>query len=273
MSAGVGPHSSESKVLQADELVKSYGGVTVVRGVSIEISQGESLGIVGESGSGKSTVARMLVGLTPPDSGTIQVLDEDRSKPARTLKDRRRRGRQMQMVFQNPYESLDRSQTVGSALREVLGIHDPNSDRQQRDVRSRELMNMVGVPETYLDALPGRMSGGLRQRVAIARAMAADPACIVLDEAVSSLDVSIQAQIVNLLNELRAETGVSYLFISHDLAVVRELTSSVVVMRQGAIVERGETESVLNAPQHPYTQRLRASIPGPDWVPERVSST
>jgi oligopeptide transport system ATP-binding protein len=267
---GLRADSSRPTVVEANDLVKSYDGITVVHGVTIAIAQGESLGIVGESGSGKSTVAKMLVGLTRADSGTITILGEDRSKPAHRLKDRRRRGQQMQMVFQNPYESLDRSQTVGSALREVLDIHDTGAGRAARENRVNELMEMVGVPKTYLDARPGRMSGGLRQRVAIARAMAARPACIILDEAVSALDVSIQAQIVNLLNDLRANTGVSYLFISHDLAVVRELTSKVVVMRRGEVVEGGDTAAVLQDPQHPYTQRLRASVPVPGWVPQRA---
>jgi oligopeptide transport system ATP-binding protein len=257
-------------VVEVTDLVKKYDSLVAVNNVSLQVNEGESLGIVGESGSGKTTVARMIVGLTRPTSGNITVLGEDRSTPARSLKVRRRWGRQVQMVFQNPYESLDRSQTVGSALREVLAIHDAELSKDARGERVRELLSLVGLPPAYEDALPGRLSGGLRQRVAIARALGAKPSCIVLDEAVAALDVSIQAQIINLLNDVRAATGVAYLFISHDLAVVRELTDRVLVMKQGEVVEAGRTSRVLDQPEHEYTQRLRASVPVPGWVPQRA---
>jgi ABC-type glutathione transport system ATPase component len=269
----IGTNPDGHDLIDARNLVKQYGSVSVVKDVSFSLSDGGSLGIVGESGSGKTTVARMLVGLTKPTSGTIACLGEDRSTPARSLRDRRRRGQQLQMVFQNPYQSLDRNQTVGAALREVLSVHDRRLDRIARSDRIAELLELVGLPSSYEGAFPSHLSGGLRQRVAIARAMAANPQGIILDEAVSALDVSIQAQIINLLNDVRAKTGVAYVFISHDLAVVRELTADVVVMCAGEIVERGRTADVLDKPRHSYTQRLCASFPVPGWTPKRAGAS
>jgi ABC-type glutathione transport system ATPase component len=172
-------------------------------------------------------------------------------------------------VFQDPYSSLDPRQPVDAVLDEVLRLHGSLSPRARRD-RVAELVDLVGLDERQGRALPRALSGGQRQRVAIARALAAEPEVIILDESVAALDVSIQAQILNLLADVQERLGVSYLLISHDLAVVRQLTDGVVVMHRGRIVEEGTTDSVLDDPQHPYTQRLRASVPGPGWSIARV---
>ncbi len=237
--------------------------------VSFTVARGASLGIVGESGSGKTTIARMLSGLERASSGTIAVADRDRSTPVRSSGERRRRGRELQIVFQDPYTSLDPRQSVGACLEEVLRLH-TQLDRAGRRSRILELLDSVGLDERHASSLPRALSGGQRQRAAIARALAAEPIVIVLDEAVSALDVSVQAQVLNLLGELRARTGVAYVFISHNLAVIRQVTDEALVLRRGRVVERGPTETVLDAPAHEYTQRLLASVPVPGWDPHAV---
>ena len=256
-------------VLEVRSLRKEFGEAVAVDDVSFQVLRGRSLGIVGESGSGKTTVAKMIVGLERPTLGEVSACGRDRSRPARAARERRRRGREVQIVFQDPYSSLDPRQPVDSVLDEVLQLHHEMSATARRD-RVAELVDLVGLDERQGRALPRALSGGQRQRVAIARALAAEPEMIILDESVAALDVSIQAQILNLLADVRDRLGVSYLLISHDLAVVRQLTDDVVVMRRGKIVEAGETDRVLDDPQHPYTQRLRASVPGPGWSIERV---
>jgi oligopeptide transport system ATP-binding protein len=184
---------------------------------------------------------------------------------------RRLRAAAIQIVFQDPYSSLDPLQTIGGCLDEVLRLHSSRTGAQRAE-RIAELLDQVGLDARIRDSRPRRMSGGQRQRVAIARALAAEPKVIVLDEAVASLDVSIQAQILNLLADVRDRTGISYILISHDLAVVRQITDTAIVMRHGAVVEQGRTADLLDHPQHPYTQLLRASIPAPGWKPERALS-
>ena len=256
-------------VVEVTDLRKEFGPTVAVDGVSFRVEQGRSLAIVGESGSGKTTVARMIVGLERPTSGTITALGRDRSAPARSGAERRSRGREVQIVFQDPYSSLDPRQTVEASLTEVLRLHHGGQSAAERQARVRELGELVGMDERQLRSLPRRLSGGQRQRVAIARALAAEPQVLILDESVAALDVSIQAQVLNLLADIRERTGVSYILISHDLAVVRQLTQDCVVMHRGAIVERGPTADVLDHPQQPYTQLLRASVPGPGWKPVR----
>ena len=256
-------------VVEVTDLRKEFGPTVAVDGVSFRVEQGRSLAIVGESGSGKTTVARMIVGLERPTSGTITALGRDRSAPARSGAERRSRGREVQIVFQDPYSSLDPRQTVEASLTEVLRLHHGGQSAAERQTRVRELGELVGMDERQLRSLPRRLSGGQRQRVAIARALAAEPQVLILDESVAALDVSIQAQVLNLLADIRERTGVSYVLISHDLAVVRQLTQDCVVMHRGVIVERGPTADVLDHPQQPYTQLLRASVPGPGWKPVR----
>ncbi|GAA3384840.1 ATP-binding cassette domain-containing protein [Cryptosporangium minutisporangium] len=234
--------------------------------VSFTVPAGGSLAIVGESGSGKTTCARIVAGLATATSGTVRL--DGQSVAGTSLRDRRRRASCVQMVFQDPYQSLDRRQTVAQCLAEVVAHH-TDLDRAGRKARIDELLGLVGLDPTHGRSLPRALSGGQRQRVAIARALAANPRLLVLDEAVAALDVSIQAQVLNLLADARAATGVAYLFITHDLSVVRHVCDDVVVMSRGRVVETGPVERVLDAPADAYTQRLVGSIPRPGWVPQR----
>ena len=255
-------------ILEVRDLRKEFGDVVAVDGVSFHLAEGSSVALVGESGSGKSTIARLVVALERPTSGVIRACGRDRSHPARTARRRRMRGREVQIVFQDPYTSLDPQQTASQAIAEVLRIHhDLSADR--RSARVEELLDMVGLRGREVEVSPRLLSGGQRQRVAIARALAADPRVLILDESVAALDVSIQAQILNLLSDIREATGVTYLVISHDLAVVRQLTEFTIVLKNGRIVEQGPTAQVLDDPQHPYTRLLRASVPRAGWIPER----
>ncbi|GAA2136386.1 hypothetical protein GCM10009760_15870 [Kitasatospora kazusensis] len=219
---------------------------------------------MGESGSGKTTIARMLVGLECPTSGSITVLGRDRSRPARGSSERGSRAKELQIVFQDPYTSLDPQQSVRSAVDEVLRHHGGRT-APERAARLDELVDQVGLTMRQALARPRDLSGGQRQRVAIARALAAGPRVLVLDEAVSALDVSIQAQILNLLADIRAETGIAYLLISHDLAVVRQLCDTVLVLRRGRVVEQGDCARVLDDPAEAYTRALRAAVPVQGW--------
>jgi oligopeptide transport system ATP-binding protein len=239
--------------------------VVAVDRVSFTLKRGTTLGIVGESGSGKTTVARMIVGLEIPTAGQISVFGQPR--PARLKpKDMRSLSRQVQMVFQNPYRSLDPRQPVGKALDEMLRVHF-DWDGATRAARASELLALVRLEDSILSALPKQLSGGQRQRVCIARALAAEPRIIILDEAVSSLDVSIQGQVLNVLSDVRDETGVSYLFVTHDLAVVRQIADEVVVMQSGKVVERGTATQILDAPQEQYTRHLLEAVPREGWKP------
>lgn len=264
----------DQPVLVASGLHRSFPGgrdhppVTAVDEVSFDIRAGESVGLVGESGSGKSTIARIIVGLERPDRGSLTVHGEDRLARVRGKSARLRRARAVQMVFQDPYGSLDRRLTVGQCLRHALAMH--GCARAAIDARVRELLDQVRLPDRHAGLRPHQLSGGQRQRVAIARALAVRPDVLVLDEAVSALDVSVQAQILALLNDIRAETGVGLLFVSHDLAVVQEVTDRVLVLYRGRIVEEGATATVLAAPQALYTQLLVSSSPGPGWDPAEV---
>jgi len=261
---------AEDLVLEATGLRKAFGEVVAVDGVDLAVPRGGSLAIVGESGSGKTTVAKMIVGLEAPTAGTITACGRDRSAPARGAKERRRRGGEVQIVFQDPYSSLDPRHNAVQAVDEVLRLHRPEIDKAARAARIAELGELVGLDERQLRARPRALSGGQRQRIAIARALAAEPQVVILDESVAALDVSIQAQILNLLADIREQTGISYILISHDLAVVRQITDEAIVMHRGRVVERGRTADVLDHPQQPYTQLLRASVPRPGWKPART---
>jgi peptide/nickel transport system ATP-binding protein len=218
-----------------------------------------SLAIVGETGSGKTTVARIVVGLEAPTSGAVEA-DGVVLSPKPGPDERRRRARMMQMVFQNPVMSLDPHQSIGAAIREVVSFHSlrPSSEC---DARVRELLNAVGMDLRLTQSRPQNLSGGQCQRAAIARALAAEPELLVLDEPVSALDVSTQAQILNLLADLKARLGISLLTISHDLALVRQLADDVIVMCKGEMVEAGSVDDVLSRPQHAYTRRLVDAVP------------
>lgn len=255
--------------LQAENLTRAYGAVRAVDDVSFTLPRGGSLGIVGESGSGKTTTARIVVGLEQADSGEVLVGGAHRPATVRGRARRLARAREVQMVFQDPYLSLDPRTSVAAVLHETLRLHFPDRDRPRR---VRELLDQVGLATRAGDARPGQLSGGQRQRVAIARALAVEPAVLVLDEAVAALDVSVQAQILNLLCDIREQTAVGYLFITHDLGVVRRVTDDVIVMRHGRIIEAGTTTDVLTAPQHPYTRLLLDSVPHPGWDPERIAA-
>ena len=239
--------------------------VDAVAGVSFDIAAGETLGLVGESGSGKSTTGYCILQLTRPTSGSI-VFDgrELTTLDAGELRNVRR---ELQIVFQDPYSSLDPRMTVGDIVGEPLTVHRVGSRRDRR-ARVRELLDVVGFDPSFVNRYPHEFSGGQRQRIGIARALALSPRLIVCDEPVSALDVSIQAQIINLLKDLQREFGLAYLFIAHDLAVVRSVSDRIAVMHRGAIVESGPAETVYTSPKEEYTRALLASVPIPD--PERM---
>jgi ABC-type glutathione transport system ATPase component len=230
-----------------------------VNDVSFTVPESGTLAIVGETGSGKTTVARMIMGLETPTSGDI-VTDESVLSLRPNLKERRRRARMMQMVFQNPIASLDPHQAIDAAIAEIVSFHGLATSANRGD-RLLELLSAVGLDERLSRKRPQQLSGGQCQRVAIARALAAEPQLLVLDEPVSALDVSTQAQILNLLTDLKVQFGLSLLIISHDLALVMQLADDVVVMQNGEVVECGAVEAVLSHPQHEYTRRLIASAP------------
>jgi peptide/nickel transport system ATP-binding protein len=227
--------------------------------VSFSVKRGTTLAIVGESGSGKSTVANMVLRLLQPTSGTVTYEGEDIStfQGAKLLDFRKH----VQPVFQNPYGSLDPMYSIYRSIEEPLRIH-KIGDRKSRIARVRELLDMVELPESVMGRYPNELSGGQRQRIAIARAMALDPDVIIADEAVSALDVLVQDEVLRLLNDLQAERGLSYLFITHDLAVVRQIADEVVVMQNGRLVEHATTDEVFDHPQMQYTRDLLDAIPG-----------
>jgi oligopeptide/dipeptide ABC transporter ATP-binding protein len=251
-------------ILRATDLRKDYPvrgsrrPVRALAGVSLELERGETLGVVGESGCGKSTLARLLVRLEQPTAGTVELdgVDLTALSGAR-LRARRRR---IQMVFQDPYASLNPRHRVGEAVEEVLRVHKLTGGR----ARVNELLEMVGLAPTHAVRYPHELSGGQRQRVSIARSLAAEPAVLILDEAVSALDVSVRAGVMNLLLRLQDELGLGYIFISHDLSMVRHISTRIAVMYLGRIVEVGPWHRVLDEPLHPYTDALRRTMPVPD---------
>jgi oligopeptide/dipeptide ABC transporter ATP-binding protein len=237
------------------------GVAKAVDDVSFSVRRGEVLGLVGESGSGKSTLARLLLRLDMPTSG--RVLFDGHDVFAMSGRAHRRLRPRMQMVFQDPFASLNRRKTAAQSIAFPLRVHKPELGSAARAARVRELLDLVGLRASHADAYPRQLSGGQCQRVSIARALALGAEFVVLDEAVSSVDVSIQAQILNLLRDLQATLGLTYLFVSHDLAVVRYMSNSIGVMYGGRIVELGSREQLFSNPQHPCTHALLASIPEP----------
>jgi oligopeptide transport system ATP-binding protein len=238
-----------------------------VDGVSFELERGRTLGLVGESGSGKSTTARVIIGLERATAGSVKLDGVELTQLSRRewLPHRRR----LQMIFQDPYASLDPRQTVGSILAEPLAIHRLAKPRE-RKLRVLELLEAVGLEARHLERYPHEFSGGQRQRIGIARALALEPEILICDEPVSALDVSIQAQVVNLLEDLQERFGLSLLFIAHDLALVRHVCDEVAVMYLGKIVERAPREALFESPLHPYTRALLSAVPVADPVLERA---
>jgi peptide/nickel transport system ATP-binding protein len=255
------------QLLSVSDLVVAYPSkgfrrpdVEVLHGVSIDIAEGETVGLVGESGSGKTTLGRSVLGLAPVTAGSIRFEGREISHADRAQ--RRRLARDIQVVFQDPYTSLNPALRVTDILAEPLGAH--GFARADARARVADLLGQVGLPADAGDRLPREFSGGQRQRIAIARALALDPKLIVCDEPVSALDLSTQARVLDLFIEIQERTGVAYLFVSHDLSVVRHISHRVAVMYRGDIVEFGDGEQVTRAPQHPYTQRLLTAAPVPD---------
>jgi len=240
--------------------------LVAVDDVSFTVGPGETVGLVGESGSGKSTVARCVLRLIEPTSGRVEFDGLDVTLYPRPMV--RKLYRSMQMVFQDPNSSLNPRMTIGSIVREPLKLHLQQS-RQEQDERARELMEMVGLTASHLDRFPHQLSGGQRQRVGIARAIATNPKLVVLDEPTSSLDVSVRGQILALLQDLQQRLGLSYLFITHDLSVVRHVCDRVAVMYLGKIIETGTTEEVFRRPDHPYTKALMSAVPLPIYGQQR----
>lgn len=256
-------HVGDEVIISVSDLRKSYrvsGGVhPALAGVSFDLRQGEALGIVGESGSGKTTIARCLLGLTTPDSGSIEFAGYGVAPAQRTTKDRRAIAQVVQCVFQDPYSTLNPMHSVGTALKEALGQRARPVVDREREVAA--LLERVGLPAAMASRRPASLSGGQRQRVAIARALAVEPRVLLCDEPVAALDVSVQAQILELLREVNRNQGTSLLFITHDLGVVRQVTERSLVLYRGEVVEQGPTDSVLDSPGHDYTQRLVAAMP------------
>ena len=246
--------------LPRESLFRPPGEVQALRGVSLKVTAGRSMGIVGESGSGKSTLARLVMALEPPTSGQIRFMGRDlHALPADQLRAARR---DFQMVFQDPYGSLDPRRPVWRTVAEPAAALEGASRAEQRE-RAAATLESVGLHTDALDKYPHEFSGGQRQRIAIARALITKPRLIVADEAVSALDVSVQAQVLNLMADLRDQHGITFLFISHDLAVVSHLCADVAVMKGGLIVEQGPVRQVLTQPAHDYTRRLLDSVPRP----------
>jgi oligopeptide transport system ATP-binding protein len=261
-------------ILEVRDLVKHFpvrvgvlfkhtiGHVRAVDGVSFALQKGETLGVVGESGCGKSTLAQVLMRLEPPTSGA--ALFEGRNIFAMRGPELRRLRRNIQIVLQDPYTSLNPRMTVGDIVGEPFEIHSDVAPKASRRDKVRELLDVVGLNPEHINRYPHQFSGGQRQRIGIARALALRPKVIICDEPVSALDVSIQAQVMNLLGELQKEFGLSYVFIAHDLSVVRHLSDRVAVMYLGKLVEVGTEEEIYERPMHPYTQALLSAVPVPD---------
>jgi oligopeptide transport system ATP-binding protein len=255
-----------STILEVRDLVKHFqvgrGLVRAVDGVTFNLERGETLGLVGESGCGKTTTGRCILQLERPTSGSVRF--EGQELTTMGQKELRAVRRKMQVIFQDPYSSLNPRMTVGQIIAEPLAVHGLVSGAAARTARVKDLLHRVGLLPQHGNRYPHEMSGGQRQRVGIARALAMEPSLIVCDEPVSALDVSIQAQIINLLEDLQAEFDLTYLFVAHDLAVVRHISDRVAVMYLGKIAEMADRKTIYDDPKHPYTRALLSAVPIPD---------
>lgn len=274
MSTNMDPNAPKDVLVRVRNLQKHFpirrgiiiertvGAVQAVDGVTFDIYRGETLGLVGESGCGKSTVGRTMLGLYPPTAGTVNIagieVAEARDAQIRLLR------RKAQMIFQDPFASLNPRWTVSAIVGEPLRVHKLESDKQRRNERVKELLELVGLSGRHVNRFPHEFSGGQRQRIGIARALASSPDFIVCDEPIAALDVSIQAQVVNLLEDLQTQLGLTYLFIAHDLSMVRHICDRVAVMYLGGLVELAASDVLYETPLHPYTQALLSAVPIPD---------
>lgn len=252
-------------------LRRTIGGVEAVADVSFDIRAGQTVGLVGESGSGKSTLAKTIIGLEEATAGSVLFdgLNLTTASPAEF----RRARRNMQMIFQDPYASLNPRYTVAQVIEEAWRVHPDVVPRARWKQEVKELLGRVGLDPNHADRYPHQFSGGQRQRIGIARALALRPKLVICDEAVSALDVSVQAQVLNLLMDLQADFGLTYLFIAHDLSVVRHVSDEVLVMYLGKVVERAPTEEIFANPQHPYTQKLLSAVPTVrPWLEQRPAA-
>jgi oligopeptide/dipeptide ABC transporter ATP-binding protein len=265
---------SAEALLQIDDLSVTYSRglgkspFVAVSDLSMTVGRAETVSIVGESGSGKSTIGSAILGLQPAATGTISLEGSDITR----LSPRRRKALRstLQAVFQDPFSSLDPSQTVGDAVAEPLVVAEPKLSAIQRSERVRAMLGKVGISPSAMTKYPAEFSGGQRQRIAIARALVLEPKIVVCDEAVSALDVSVQAQVLNLLAQLQRDVGTSYVFISHNMAVVRHISDRVIVLYRGRVMEEGPAADVCDRPAHPYTRSLLASVPVPDVQAQKL---